>query len=870
MRTSEIRTAYLDFFAARGHRVVASSSLVPVDDPTLLFTNSGMVQFKGALTGQERPSYRRAVSCQRCMRAGGKHNDLENVGYTRRHHTLFEMLGNFSFGDYFKAEAIAWAWEFVTDVLALPADRLWITVHPTDDEAKRIWVEDVGFDPARVVAHEENFWTMGDTGPCGPDSEIFFDLGDSVPGGPPGSADEDGDRFCEIWNLVFPQFDRAADGTLTPLPTPGVDTGMGLERVAAVLQGATSNYENDLMAKLVAAAGAAANIKDRRAVDTNPSLRVIADHIRAATFLIADGVMPSNEDRGYVLRRIIRRALRHGHKLDIREPFFHGLVTPVVDAMGGVYPEIVTHAERIAATLEGEEARFADTLRTGMALFEASVAGLAGTRIPGDVVFKLYDTHGFPVDLTADVARERGLTIDQAGFERAMEEQRARGRAAAGRFESHIEQRVRVDSAADFRGYDAVAGEANVLDVFKDGERVTALATGDAGIVVLDATPFYAEAGGQVGDIGEISANGAVFVVDDTTKSGNQHLHHGHVVAGTLNEGDRVRTAVDAPRRQAIRLNHSATHLLHAALRKTLGDHVEQKGSLVDAPRLRFDFSHPHPMTATEVASVERMVNDRIRENSAVTTDVMPFADAIDKGAVALFGEKYADEVRVLTMAEGFSVELCGGTHVSRTGDIGLLRIVAEAGIAAGVRRIEAVTGAHALTFVDANQRRLDDIVGIVRGSREDAPEKVRQLAAQARSLQRQVDALQSRLAASRGADLADTAIDINGIRVLTATVDGDRRSMLATLDSLKDRLGTTVVVLAHVADKVSLVGGVSKDLVARVNARDVVNFVGARVGARGGGRPDMAQAGGGDRPEQLAGALDSVADWVRQRTATD
>ena len=869
MKTDEIRAAYLDFFAQRGHRVVASSSLVPGNDPTLLFTNAGMVQFKDALTGRERLDYTRATSCQRCVRAGGKHNDLENVGYTGRHQTLFEMLGNFSFGDYFKEETIAWAWEFVTRVLRLPKERLWVTVHPSDDEARSIWTQRIGLDPARVVPHEDNFWAMGETGPCGPDSELFYDLGPDVAGGPPGSPEEDGDRYSEFWNLVFPQFDRAPDGTLTPLDSPGVDTGMGLERVAAIVQGGSSNYDNDLFRRLMASAGRLAGFSDERAMVGNPSLRILADHIRAATFLIADGIVPSNEDRGYVLRRIVRRGLRHGHKLGISEPFFHRLAASVVAEMGGAYPELEAGSERIEGILAGEEERFADTLRSGMALLEHAIASL-GTRktIPGDMVFKLYDTHGFPADLTADVARERGLTIDQEGFDRSMEEQRERGRAGA-RFDANIEQSIRVDSNVAFCGYGRSEGQGMVVALFEDGAEVDALTAGKVGIVLLDTTPFYAEAGGQVGDRGEIRAGeDAVFCVEDTTRGGGQHLHHGRVAQGTLRTDETVFAAVDAARRHDIALHHSATHLLHAALREVLGSHVEQQGSLVQANRLRFDFSHPQAVAAEELRRIEALANARIRENSEVVTEEMPFAEAIDKGALALFGEKYADRVRVLSMGGGYSVELCGGTHVGRTGDIGVLRIVSEEGIAAGIRRIEAVAGAHALSWLEAGERQLEAVAALLRGRREEVAEKVRQLVGQAKTLQKEVDALRDRLAAKQGGDLAHRAVDVGGVRVLAAAVEGDPKSLPATMDTLRDRLGDAVVVLAHAGPRISLVAGVGKTLTNRVSASDVVKFVGAQVGARGGGRAHMAQAGGGDRPERLAAALDSVADWVRERTA--
>ena len=876
MKTHEIRAAYLDFFAARGHRVVPSSSLVPANDPTLLFTNAGMVQFKDALTGREQLDYVRAVSCQRCMRAGGKHNDLENVGYTGRHQTLFEMLGNFSFGDYFKEEAIVWAWEFVTGVLKLPKERLWVTVHPDDDESRRLWRQEIGLDAERVVPHPSNFWAMGDTGPCGPDSEIFYDLGPGVAGGPPGSAEEEGDRYSEIWNLVFPQFDRAEDGSLTPLEKPGVDTGMGLERIATVVQGGASNYDNDLFRQLIdriaalAADGRGQDGQGRRPVGRDdPSLRVVADHARAAAFLVADGVPPSNEERGYVVRRIVRRALRHGDKLGIPGPFFHRLVGDVAAVMGDAYPELRARERPIADALAEEERRFGETLKSGMAMLNRAIAGLdGGDAIPGDVVFKLYDTYGFPVDMTADVARERGLAIDEAGFETAMAAQRTRGRASA-RFNAAIEQRVQVEGEVAFTGYGATTGQGRVLALFADGDRVPQLQAGQAGAVVLDATPFYAEAGGQVGDCGELANGDAAFAVRDTTKAGSQHLHHGRLLRGELREGATATAVVDAERRRDVARNHSATHLLHAALRETLGPHVEQRGSLVAPDRLRFDFSHPQPVAAEELAAVDALVNARIRDNSVVVVEEMSYADALAAGALALFGERYADRVRVLSMGDGFSVELCGGTHVSRTGDIGLLRVVAEEGIAAGVRRIEAATGRHALAFVAAGERELEQAAGLLRGGRLEVATKVAQLAAQAKALQRQVALLEEKLAASRGADLAAQAVDVDGIRVLATAVEGDPKSLPATLDNLRDRLGDSVVVLAHVDAKVSLIAGVSRAIADRVSADELIRFVGAQVGAKGGGRADMARAGGGDRPTHLAAALESVAEWVRKRTGT-
>ena len=878
MRTHEIRAAYLDFFAVRHHRVVPSASLVPANDPTLLFTNSGMVQFKDALTGRERPAYTRAVSCQRCVRAGGKHNDLENVGYTGRHHTLFEMLGNFSFGDYFKEEAIAWAWEFVTDVLRLAKERLWITVHPDDADSRAIWTDKIGIEANRVVPHESNFWAMGDTGPCGPNSEIFYDLGPDVPGGPPGSPDEEGDRYTEFWNLVFPEFDRSQDGTLTPLETPGVDTGMGLERTATVLQGGHSNYDNDLLRQLV---GAIADLAGAGSAAAHAaSLRVIADHARAAVFLIADGVLPSNEERGYVLRRIVRRALRHGNKLNIQGPLFPRLVAPVVDLMGDAYPEIRAGADTITHALAREEERFTETLQTGMALLGAELARLQGEAVlPGDVVFKLYDTHGFPADMTADVARERGLAIDQAGFDALMAQQRERGRSGA---KLHFADTGRAydeiaginPTGCDFIGYQHAESPATVVALYRDGPdgavAVDALAQGDRGAVLLDTTPFYAEAGGQVGDAGSIEAiagaDGASFVVEDTTKAGAQHLHHGSVANGAIRKDDAVVARIDAARRAAIARNHSATHLLHATLKHALGPHVQQKGSLVAAERLRFDFSHPQPLTPEQLRDVETVVNARILANTEVAAIEMPFAEATKRGAVALFGEKYGDQVRVLTMGDGFSVELCGGTHVARTGDIGVLRIVSEEGVAAGVRRVEAVTGEPALAWWHETEDELAAIAALVRGRRGELAEKVRQLAEQAKAQRRELDQARATLAADQGADLASGAQTVAGIKVLAATVDGGADALLPTMDSLRARLGDAVVVLAHIGPPVRLVCGVSKNVTDRIRAGDVVRFVAPQIGAKGGGRPDMAQAGGGDRPEKLPDALASVADWVRER----
>jgi len=869
MKTAELRSAYLAFFENRGHTIVPSSSLVPGNDPTLLFTNSGMVQFKDALLGRESPGYQRATSSQRCVRAGGKHNDLENVGYTARHHTFFEMLGNFSFGGYFKEETILWAWEFVTEVLGLAADRIWITVHPTDDESRKIWEEQVGMPHDRVISLEENFWAMGDTGPCGPCTELFYDHGPDVAGGPPGSPDADGDRYIEFWNLVFPQFDRSADGELTPLPQPGVDTGLGLERMAAIVQGVHSNYEIDLFRNLIGAAGAVAGINDEKEMLANASLRVIADHIRSSAFLVADGVLPGNEDRSYVLRRIIRRALRHGYKLDIREPFFHRLVQPLVAEMGDAYPLLREKEEEITTALLREEERFAQTLKSGMELLNLTIAEMSGKEIPGSVVFQLYDTFGFPADLTADVAREKGLTIDQVGFDEAMQAQRARGRAAA-KFDSALNQKIHTTSKVEFTGYDVVTGNASVVGLYDPaGDEVASLEASESGVVVLDRTPFYGESGGQIGDTGALGSDTVEFQVVDTQVSGDQILHIGKIERGEIHIGQSLRAEVDDERRRRIVLNHSATHLMHAALRETLGDHVAQRGSLVAPDRLRFDFSHPQPMTAAELAAIETAVNTQIQRNTVVTADNLAYDEAIERGAMALFGEKYSSIVRVLTMGDDYSIELCGGTHVDRTGAIGLFHIINETGIAAGIRRIEAVTGSGALDWVDETQTLLNSVRGMVKGSRHDIPEKVASLLEENHRLAKELAQLQQKLAASQGLDLAAQAICIGDVNLLAAQVEGDGKSLMQTLDALKSKLGTSVVVLGHVGDgKVNLVAGVSKDLIDRVRAPELIDAVGSQVGAKGGGRPDMARAGGGDQPENLAAALASIGPWLEKRLA--
>ena len=864
MTSNELREAFLRFFESHDHKIVRSSPLVPGNDPTLLFTNAGMVQFKDVFLGTEKRDYRRATTSQRCVRAGGKHNDLENVGYTARHHTFFEMLGNFSFGDYFKEDAIRFAWDFVTGTLGIPPDRLWVTVYKDDDEAAAIWIDEIGIDPARFsrLGEKDNFWAMGDTGPCGPCSEIFFDHGEDVAGGPPGSPDEDGDRYVEIWNLVFMQFDRSADGTLTPLPKPSVDTGMGLERVAAVMQGVHSNYEIDLFAGLIREIARTIGVDDLAA----SSLRVIADHIRACAFLVVDGVLPGREGRGYVLRRIIRRAIRHGYKLGVEEAFFYKLVEPLCRAMGDAYPELVESREHVERVLKKEELRFAETLSQGLGLLEASIADLDGTTIPGDVAFRLYDTYGFPVDLTADIARERGLSVDEDGFQAAMEQQRARARAASG-FAGASDDDIASATVTSFSGYQHIDGESEVVSLYVDGAEVDAIDEGAEAIVVLHETPFYAESGGQVGDTGVLIADGVKFLVADTRKSGKAHLHVGTLGQGEIRIGDRLKAAIDADRREAIRRNHTATHLLHAALRNVLGDHVQQKGSLVAPDRLRFDFSHYEAVSPEQIRALEDSVNQQIRNNVEACTRLMDYEDALDSGAVALFGEKYDAQVRVLSLGD-YSVELCGGTHVTRTGNIGQLRIVGESGVASGVRRIEAVTGEGALEWGRESDALLADIAGQVRASRSTAVEKVSQLVTRNRTLEKEISLLKQKLAAGgAGSDPLSDAEEIDGLRVLSLRVDGaDPGTLRATVDRLKDRLGDGVVVVGAVADgKVRLAAGVSKSATDRVKAGELISAVAGIVGGRGGGRPDFAQAGGPN-----AGALDealaSVKPWVRER----
>ena len=861
MTSAELRSAFLEFFHQRGHSVQPSSSLVPGNDPTLLFTNAGMVQFKDAFLGRTQRGYVRAATSQRCVRAGGKHNDLENVGYTARHHTFFEMLGNFSFGDYFKTEAIHFAWDFLTKELAIPAEKLWVTVFEEDAEAEKIWLDDIGVDPARLskIGAKDNFWAMGDTGPCGPCSEIFYDHGEHIPGGPPGSPDEDGDRYIEIWNLVFMQYDRSADGTLTPLPKPSVDTGMGLERIAAVMQGVHSNYEIDLFQTLLKAAAKLANTDN---LDQG-SLRVIADHIRSCAFLVADGVMPSNEGRGYVLRRIIRRAIRHGYRLGIQDVFFYKLVAPLVEAMGEAYPDLKTAQAQVERVLKKEEERFAETLGLGMKILESCVAKMDGTVIPGQTVFQLYDTFGFPVDLTADYARENNLTIDHAGFEIEMAAQRDRARSASSFGVDHSKD-LKLGGQTEFIGYERLDDHAKILALYHEGEEVDKLVNGQEGLLVLDKTPFYAESGGQAGDTGQILASNAIFEVTDTQKQGGSFVHKGKLVSGSINKDQACVAKVDQANRKATELNHSATHLLHAALRHTLGDHVAQKGSLVNAERLRFDFSHFEPVTPEQISHIETLVNEQIRLNNSVSATVMPKEDAVKAGAMALFGEKYGDEVRVLKIG-AFSTELCGGTHVERAGDIGCFKIISETGIAAGVRRIEAVTGAGALEWLASREKALAIIAGLLKSAPEKAPEKLEQLLDKTRNLEKKLEKLQAQLASSAGDELSGKAIDVAGIKVLAVKLDQvDPKSLRDLADQLKNKLGSCAIVLAAVeGDKVSLVAGVSKDKLDKVKAGDLVNFVAQQVGGKGGGRPDMAMAGGND-PSCLASVLSQVPDWVK------
>ena len=866
MKTADIREAFLSYFERQGHTRVASSSLVPHDDPTLLFTNAGMNQFKDTFLGLEVRDYNRAASSQRCVRAGGKHNDLENVGYTARHHTFFEMLGNFSFGDYFKREAINFAWTFLTEDLKLPKEKLWVTVHISDDEAAQIWVDEIGVDPDRLSRlDEDNFWQMGDTGPCGPSSEIFFDHGPEVPGGPPGSPDDDLDRYIEIWNLVFMQYNRDSAGELHPLPAPSVDTGMGLERIAAVLQGVHNNYDIDLFKALVAAAAQELGVEDH----SHTSLRVVADHLRSCAFLITDGVLPSNEGRGYVLRRILRRAIRHGNKLGATEPFFAKLVPSLVKEMGDAYPELVKQQDAIIKALASEEEQFARTLDKGMDILEQALASLEGNQIPGDVVFRLYDTFGFPVDLTNDIARERGLELDIEGYESAMQAQRKRSQES-GSFQVDYNNVINVEGETEFLGYAEVESTSSVRGLFVEGEARDAITAGDSAVVVLDRTPFYGESGGQVGDTGYINTDSARLEVRDTTKAQGHHLHHVVVVEGTLNTGDEVKATIDASLRTRIKANHSATHLMHEALRQVLGEHVQQKGSLVDADKLRFDFSHTEAMTADELAQVASIVNDQVRGNAEVLTQEMDMESAIAAGATALFGEKYGDEVRVLTMGtDRFSVELCGGTHVNRTGDIGIFRIQSEAGVASGVRRIEAVTGLGALADIAKTDQALAEVCDVVKASPALAAEKVSNLRKEVRELEKQITQLKQKLATGAGSDLTADAVAVGDIKVLGTVVDGaDASTLRDTLDHCKNKLGSGVVLLAAVdGDKISLVAGVTKDLTDKVRAGDVMKEFAGRVGGKGGGRPDMAQGGGTD-VSALEPALADLPAWVAGQLA--
>jgi alanyl-tRNA synthetase len=864
---AEIRSSFLDYFAQQGHCVIASSSLVPGNDPTLLFTNAGMVQFKDVFLGKDPRPYVRATSSQRCVRAGGKHNDLENVGYTARHHTFFEMLGNFSFGDYFKRDAIRFAWTFLTDTLGIDPKRLWVTVYQDDDEAAKIWIDEVGVPADRLtrLGEKSNFWSMGDTGPCGPCTEIFYDHGAHIPGGPPGSPDEDGDRYVEIWNLVFMQFDRSADGTMTPLPKPSVDTGMGLERVCAVMQGVQSNYDIDLFKHLVGAAAKLINTTDFK----HPSLRVIADHIRACSFLVADGVMPSNEGRGYVLRRIMRRAMRHGHKFGAPPMFFADLLPALAEVMGEAYPVLREKQAFIREVLLKEGEQFARTLANGMTLLDDAIAKLGASKtVTGEVLFKLHDTYGFPPDLTADVARERGVSVDMPGYEREMDTQRERARAAS-RFGVDLRGGVDLGVTTEFSGYERTTAESRIVALLKNGATVDMLNAGDEGEVVLDSTPFYAESGGQMGDTGDLKAGMAVFAVNDTRKRGAAFSHIGKLASGTLKLGDKVVAAIDELRRQHIRRNHTATHLLHAALREVLGPHVQQKGSLVAPDRLRFDFAHFQAVTADELKRIEKLVNEQIRLNAAAETRNMSYDDAVASGAMALFGEKYGDAVRVLSVG-AFSTELCGGTHVSRAGDIGLFKAISEGGVAAGVRRVEAVTGEGAIDYIGQTDDLLRNVASLVRGTRDDVTVRVQEGLDQIRVLEKQLRSLKDKLASGQGTDLASTAVDVNGIKVVATQIDGaDATALRNAVDQLKEKLGSAVIVLASVGEgnKVAVVAGVTADLTAKIKAGEIVGSVASQIGGKGGGRADFAQAGG-TNSAALPAALTGVVQWVKERTA--
>ncbi|KAF7772153.1 alanyl-tRNA synthetase [Pseudoalteromonas citrea] len=863
MTTAQIRQAFLDYFATQQHQIVPSSSLIPGNDATLLFNNAGMVQFKDVFLGAESRPYTRATSSQRCVRAGGKHNDLENVGYTARHHTFFEMLGNFSFGDYFKQEAITFAWQFLTDVVKLPKEKLLVTVYHTDEEAYDFWSKEIGLSDDKIIRIDtaDNFWSMGDTGPCGPCSEIFYDHGEHIWGGPPGSPEEDGDRFIEIWNLVFMQYNRHADGSMEPLPKQSVDTGMGLERIAAILQGVHSNYEIDLFQGLIKAAAVVTNAKDLE----DKSLRVVADHIRSCAFLVSDGVMPSNEGRGYVLRRIIRRAVRHGNKLGASGAFFYKLVAALIEQMGDAYPELAKQQAIIEKVLRIEEEQFGKTLERGLAILEESLANIEGDVIPGELVFKLYDTYGFPADLTADVARERFMTIDERGFQDCMEVQRKKAQQA-GKFGADYNEQLKSEKSTDFKGYDAEHYTGTVIELFFEGQAVNVLEDGQEGIVVLDRTPFYAESGGQVGDSGTLTVTGGEFAVADTRKLGNAFAHHGKV-QGRIGINDKADAQIDGERRDRIKKNHTGTHILHEALRQLLGDHVAQKGSLVMPDKLRFDFSHFEGVTKAQLRELEDAVNAEIRSNFALDTQLMDIDDAKAKGAMALFGEKYDDEVRVVSIGD-YSIELCGGTHVQRAGDIGLFKIVSEGGIAAGVRRIEAVTGEDAIAYVAQQEQQLADIAALVKGDSHNALEKVSALLEKAKGLEKQVSQLNDKLASAAGASLLDSAVDVNGIKLLVANVAGtESKALRGMVDDLKNKMGSGVIALGVAnGDKVSLITGVTKDLIGKLKAGELVNHMAAQVGGKGGGRPDMAQAGGSE-PQNLDAALASVNAWVAEKT---
>lgn len=867
MNSSELRQAFLDYFAAKGHEVVHSSPLIPANDATLLFTNAGMVQFKEAFLGLEQRPYSTATSTQKCVRAGGKHNDLENVGYTARHHTFFEMLGNFSFGDYFKEQAIEYAWDFLTNVLKLPKEKLWITVFEDDKESEDIWFNKIKIDQSRFsrCGEKDNFWSMGDTGPCGPCTEIFYDHGPDIPGGPPGSPEQEGDRYVEIWNLVFMQYDRSQTGELSHLPKPSVDTGMGLERIAAVMQGVSNNYDIDIFKRLISVVAKLAGQKDH----THVSLRVIADHIRSCAFLITDGVMPANEGRGYVLRRIIRRAVRHGHQLGLREPFFFKLVQPLVDEMGDAFPELAKAQKGIEKALLKEEKQFAKTLEQGLKILEDDLSSLKGKVIPGATMFKLYDTYGFPVDLTGDIARERGYSLDMEGFELAMARQRQLSQEAS-KFVADYSERMNIDVTTDFTGYEFFEHEATVLKIIQDSEAMEQLAEGQNAAVVLDRSPFYAEGGGQVGDVGQLNFGDiGVFKVTDTKKHGDAYLHFGEVVKGTLKVGDKVFAAVDVVRRKATMLNHTATHLLHAALREELGEHVLQKGSLVEANRLRFDFAHYEAVTSEQLRKIERIVNREIRANSEAHIEIQTPKQAQESGALALFGEKYGDKVRVLSYGK-FSKELCGGTHVERTGDIGFFKITSENGIASGVRRVEAITGEKALDWLENAEQQLNQVGKKVKANWDEVSDKVEQVVASNRKLEKEVARLQTKLASSAGTDLASQAEEINGVKVLAIKLESaNAKTMRDTLDHLKNKLGTAAIVLASVNNsQVSITAGITKDSTSRLNAGELVNYVAQQVGGKGGGRADMAQAGGTE-PENLDSALQSVHAWVAEKLAS-